>query len=94
MINYALIGELLLHPTKRKILGVLVARDPAALSPSNLADILGEPLSNISYHVSEMAGMRAESRFADAPLLELCDTKQRRGALEHFYRLAPRAVVS
>jgi len=46
-------------------------------SPSELADALGEPLGNVSYHVRV-------PRQLDC--LELVRTEPRRGALEHFYR--------
>jgi DNA-binding transcriptional ArsR family regulator len=46
-------------------------------SPSELADALGEPLGNVSYHVRVLR---------ELDCLELVRTKPRRGALEHFYR--------
>jgi hypothetical protein len=46
-------------------------------SPSELADALGEPLGNVSYHVRILR---------ELDCLELVRTETRRGALEHFYR--------
>jgi DNA-binding transcriptional ArsR family regulator len=46
-------------------------------SPSELADALGEPLANVSYHVRILR---------ELDCLELVRTEPRRGALEHFYR--------
>ncbi len=46
-------------------------------SPSDLADALGEPLGNVSYHVRVLRELNC---------LELVRTEARRGALEHFYR--------
>jgi hypothetical protein len=46
-------------------------------SPSELADALGEPLGNVSYHVRILR---------ELDCLELVRTEPRRGALEHFYR--------
>lgn len=97
MINYALIGETLLHPTKRAILAVFDDGDEKQIwSPTGLAEEIDEPLGNVSYHVKDLAGIvpprfDKPSRFADKPLLVLVDTRPRRGALEHFYALAPRA---
>ena len=46
-------------------------------SPSELADALGEPLGNVSYHVRVLRELEC---------LELVRVQPRRGALEHFYR--------
>ena len=46
-------------------------------SPSALADVLGEPLAKVSYHVRVLC---------ELDCLELVRTEPRRGALEHFYR--------
>jgi DNA-binding transcriptional ArsR family regulator len=46
-------------------------------SPSELAEALGEPLGNVSYHVRILRALDC---------LELVRTQPRRGALEHFYR--------
>jgi DNA-binding transcriptional ArsR family regulator len=46
-------------------------------SPSALADALGEPLGNVSYHVRILR---------ELDCIELVRTEPRRGALEHFYR--------
>lgn len=87
MINYTKIGEMVLHPTKRKILEALSNSD-APLSPNYLAGFIGEPLGNVSYHVNELAGRNERSRFRECPVLELVDTKPRRGALEHLYAVS------
>lgn len=92
MINYALIGERLLHTTQRLILETL-AEEERPMSPNELHRVLGEPLGNVSYHVNLLAGLNYKSRFIDAPLLEMVDTQPRRGAVEHFYRLTKRARV-
>jgi DNA-binding transcriptional ArsR family regulator len=51
--------------------------DAGEASPSELADALGEPLGNVSYHVRVLRELNC---------LELVRTEPRRGALEHFYR--------
>jgi DNA-binding transcriptional ArsR family regulator len=67
------------HPTRRRILDALAGEEP--MSPNGLSQQLDEPLGNVSYHVKTLV--------EDAQLLELVDTKQRRGALEHYYRRIP-----
>lgn len=65
------------HPLRVRILASL--REEQA-SPNELANTMDEPLSWVAYHcmMLEKAG-----------LIELTDTKQRRGATEHFYRAVP-----
>lgn len=96
MINYALVGMKLLHPTQAAILGQFTkAPDPAAavFSPKQLSALIGEPLGNVSYHMTMLTGIDARSKFKDAPMLELAWTEPRRGAVEHFYALTDAAVV-
>jgi DNA-binding transcriptional ArsR family regulator len=61
------------HPLRLRILGVL---DDRVASPSEIADELGTPLSNTSYHVRQLA---------DLGLVKLVDRAVRRGAVEHYY---------
>lgn len=49
-------------------------------SPRVLADRLGEPLGHIAYHVRTLRTLG---------LLEPSGTAERRGTVEHYYRLAP-----
>jgi len=62
------------HPLRQRIL--LELRDDEA-SPRRLAEALGEPLGNVSYHVKILAECEA---------IELARTEPVRGAVEHFYR--------
>jgi DNA-binding transcriptional ArsR family regulator len=64
----------LAHPVRVRALAILVEREA---SPSELADELGEPLGNVSYHVRLLH---------DLGLIELVSTTPRRGAIEHHYR--------
>ena len=48
-------------------------------SPKLVADALGIPLGNVSYHTRTLV---------DAGLLDLTGTTPRRGALEHHYALS------
>jgi DNA-binding transcriptional ArsR family regulator len=62
------------HPLRQRILQEL--RDEER-SPNELAEALGEPLGNVSYHVKILA---------ECDAVELVRTAPVRGALEHFYR--------
>jgi DNA-binding transcriptional ArsR family regulator len=68
----------LAHPLRQKILAALSER---VASPSELADELGEPLGNVSYHVRMLV---------DLGCIELVSTTPRRGALEHHYKAVVR----
>lgn len=63
------------HPLRRRILHLLGGKE--ARSPRELADILEEPLSNLSYHVRVLA---------DCGAVQLVGTQQVRGSTQHFYR--------
>jgi hypothetical protein len=58
----------------------LIEHGPA--SPKQIAGLLREPLGNVSYHVKMLREFEC---------VELVDTRQRRGAIEHFYRATSRA---
>ena len=72
----------LAHPLRVQILAVLEER---VASPSGLAEQLGAPLGNVSYHVRTLA---------DLGLVKLVRRRTRRGAVEHYYRARGRATVS
>ena len=72
----------LAHPLRVEILGVLEER---VASPSDLAEELGAPLGNVSYHVRTLT---------ELGLLKLVRRRTRRGAVEHYYRATGRATVS
>lgn len=64
------------HPLRMQILANYM--DAGILSPNELAQQLEQPIGNVSYHVRILN---------TAGLLHLTSTAQRRGALEHYYRL-------
>jgi DNA-binding transcriptional ArsR family regulator len=65
------------HELRRRIIKYLVARgDQKPASPREVADALGRPLANVSYHVRVLA---------DCEAITLVDTNRVRGAVEHFY---------
>jgi DNA-binding transcriptional ArsR family regulator len=64
----------LAHPMRIRILAML--REGQA-SPVQLAERLDETLGSVAYHVRTLSNLG---------LIDLVDTRQRRGATEHFYR--------
>lgn len=64
------------HPLRRELLR-LYAKENGSLSPKELADFTKQPLVNVSLHVRVLR---------DKGAVELVDTRQRRGAVEHFYK--------
>src|SRR3989442_12903134 len=72
----------LAHPLRVRILGVLEQR---AASPSEIAEELGAPLGNVSYHVRQLAAMK---------LIRLVRRTPRRGAIEHTYQADARPPIS
>jgi DNA-binding transcriptional ArsR family regulator len=61
------------HPLRIHILGLL---DDRVASPSEIAGELDAPLTHVSYHVRQLAGLG---------LIKLVRTTPRRGAVEHHY---------
>ncbi|MBA3867349.1 MAG: helix-turn-helix transcriptional regulator [Solirubrobacterales bacterium] len=70
------------HPLRVRILSSL---HKGISSPNQLAQELGEPLGNVSYHVKTLL---------EYDCVELVKTEPRRGAVEHFYRATERAFFS
>jgi DNA-binding transcriptional ArsR family regulator len=64
------------HPLRKRLL-VLDVKAKERQSPRELADLTGEHLSKVSYHVRVLAENKA---------VKLVSTKPRRGSVEHFYR--------
>jgi DNA-binding transcriptional ArsR family regulator len=87
--DYQRIAEAFVHPIKLRILALMAGPPPARApaedspepgwSPNSLYVAVGEPLGNVSYHVRQLQ---------KAGLIQLIATRQRRGALEHYYTLA------
>ena len=76
------IAKALTHPLRISILGILEER---TASPSEIAEELDAPLGVVSYHVRQLAL---------AGLAKLERTRQRRGALEHYYSAKERPIVT
>lgn len=71
----------LAHPIRMKILNIL---DERTATPKELAEVLGLPLENVSYHVRTLK---------DFGFIKLEKTRQVRGAVEHHYRIAARPRI-
>jgi DNA-binding transcriptional ArsR family regulator len=65
------------HKLRRRILRVMVNGEP--ISPCELSGLLGQPLSNVSYHVRVLA---------ECGLIEVVEERLVRGATKHLYRWA------
>lgn len=76
------IAKALSHPMRARILMILNER---VASPNEIADEIEERLPNVSYHVRALL---------DLGTIELVDTAQRRGAVEHYYRAVVRPFFS
>lgn len=76
------LAKALAHPLRVRILSSL---SKGISSPNQLAQELGEPLGNVSYHVKTLL---------QYDCVELVKTEPRRGAVEHFYRATERAFFS
>jgi DNA-binding transcriptional ArsR family regulator len=77
-----LVAKAFAHPLRVQILIILNER---VASPNLLAQELGESLNLVAYHV------RVLEKY---DCIELVDTKQRRGATEHFYRATRRQFLN
>ena len=71
----------LAHPIRMQILTIL---DRGTATPKELAEQLGLPLENVSYHVRTLK---------DFGFIKLERTRQVRGAVEHHYKLAGRPQI-
>src|SRR3954465_3070867 len=76
------IMKALSHPLRVRMLTLL---NQKVSSPSELADELGEPLGNVSYHMRFLA---------DLKMVKLVRTEPRRGAVEHYYQALEPPQVS
>jgi DNA-binding transcriptional ArsR family regulator len=81
-INDPRLVKALAHPLRVSILSALEHR---TASPSELAEELGVPLPNLSYHIRMLVQL---------DLLKLVRTRPRRGAIEHYYKASGPVAVS
>jgi DNA-binding transcriptional ArsR family regulator len=88
-LDYQRIVEAFVHPLKLRILALVAEPPPPrpapegapepGWSPNSLHVTVGARLANMRYHIRQLE---------KAGLIELVATKQRRGALQHYYTLA------
>jgi DNA-binding transcriptional ArsR family regulator len=76
------LAKALSHPMRTRILAILNER---VASPNEISEMIDERLPNVSYHVRALL---------DLGCIELVDTAQRRGAIEHYYRAIVRPFFS
>ena len=69
------------HPVRAAVLRILAER---TASPAEMARVLDEELSNVSYHTKQLVEFECA---------ELVSTRPVRGALEHFYRATERHLI-
>jgi DNA-binding transcriptional ArsR family regulator len=81
-INDPRLVKALAHPLRVSILSALEHR---VASPSELAEELGVPLPNLSYHIRMLVQL---------DMLKLVKTRPRRGAIEHYYQAKGRISVT
>jgi DNA-binding transcriptional ArsR family regulator len=74
------VAKALSHSMRAQILN-LIAEEKT--SPRRVAERLGEDVRSVAYHVRVLHRLGC---------LELVETRQRRGATEHFYKLTERAL--
>lgn len=77
-----IVAKAFAHPLRVQI---LITLNEKVASPNMLAQQLDESLNLVAYHV------RVLEKY---DCIELVDTKQRRGATEHFYRATRRQLLS
>jgi hypothetical protein len=75
------LAKVFAHPIRVKVWHRL---NQSPTSPNRIAMEFDEPLGNIAYHVRELEQYGC---------IELVDTKQRRGATEHYYRAIARTLI-
>jgi DNA-binding transcriptional ArsR family regulator len=76
------LAKALAHPLRLEILRRLGDR---TASPSEIAEEIGAPLTNVSYHVRKLRALG---------LIKLVKKTPKRGVIEHYYSAQPRQRVS
>lgn len=74
------LAKALSHEMRAQVLA-LIAEGKA--SPKQIAERLGEDIRSVAYHVRVLQRLGC---------IELVETKQRRGATEHFYKVTKEAL--
>lgn len=74
-----------MHATKIRVLEVMAERGNEPISPGEVAELIGENLGVVSYHIRLLA---------EKGHVRLVSTKPRRGALAHFYVASDELLLS
>lgn len=74
-------AQALNHPLRTEIIAIL---SDTAASPREMADMLDEPLSNVSYHTKELLKLKC---------VEVVDREQVRGAMKTRYRATTKMLL-
>lgn len=81
-IDNAALGAIVAHPVRCRLLTIFTER---VASPNEIAQQLGMPVGDVSYHVRTLK---------DAGVIELVDERPVRGSTEHFYRAATKPLLT
>lgn len=81
--DWQTIARASMHPLALRILERAAETPDERLSPVELAAEFGQPLENVSYHFRALR---------KAGLLQPAGTTPVRGAVQHHYRVAPKAL--
>jgi DNA-binding transcriptional ArsR family regulator len=76
------VAKALAHPLRVRLLAMLEER---VASPSEMAKHLDADLGVVAYHVRRLAAVG---------LVEMVRTRQRRGAIEHYYKAVPHTTIT
>lgn len=81
-VSDAALGAIVAHPVRCRLLTIFAER---VASPTEIAQQLGMPVGDVSYHVRNLK---------NAGVIELVDERPVRGSTEHFYRAAMKPLLS
>jgi DNA-binding transcriptional ArsR family regulator len=77
----AALGAIVAHPVRCRLMAIFADR---VASPNEIAQELGMPVGDVSYHVRTLK---------DAGMIELVEERPVRGSTEHFYRAMTKDIV-
>lgn len=80
-VSDAALGAIVAHPVRCRLIAIFAVR---VASPNEIAQELGMPVGDVSYHVRTLK---------DAGIIELVEERPVRGSTEHFYRTVINNIV-
>jgi DNA-binding transcriptional ArsR family regulator len=81
-VDDAALGAIVAHPLRCRLLATFAAK---VASPNEIAQEIGMPVGDVSYHVRTLK---------EAGVIELVDERPVRGSTEHFYRATVLPVIT